>query len=239
MRITACPSWTTFTRKSTRCFRSCGDLDRARAFTQRLQDTAFELEHRLHGLAALELVVDVGGKHDLVLLDEEAGSLKPDQEILGGDDLRLGLADLRAWAERPGLDPPRGQAVGQRKVDLRCSVRSSRQRSRPEGGVGEVGADCGLDCWQRTKNWDGVPLFSQFILRLPPERHERHQRRRLGFFEGFTTRALNAGPGVPPPIPPIMPAGAIARLFSPPIPRSTSLKGLRSSMPISFCFVRL
>ena len=49
----------------------------------------------------LEVVVDVGREDDLVLLDEEPRGLQADEQVLGGDDLGLALADLGAVAHAP------------------------------------------------------------------------------------------------------------------------------------------
>ncbi len=145
MRMTAWPSCATFTRQSTRCSEPASIVDGPRRLLHRLQDAAVELEHDLDGLLRLELVVDVGREHDLVLLDEEPGRLEPDEQVLGRDDLGLALADLRAQAHRPALDLPGRQALGQGEIDLGGAVRAGGERGGPEGGVGEVGADDGLD----------------------------------------------------------------------------------------------
>ena len=88
------------------------DLHGVAARTERLQDAAFELENNLHGFPVLELVVDVGREDDFVFLDEEPRSLETDEQVFGCDDLRLGLTDLGAGPERPGLDLPGCQAIG-------------------------------------------------------------------------------------------------------------------------------
>ena len=52
---------------------------------------------------------------------------------------------LVPWPMRPDLDLPGGQVLGQRELDLGGAVGRRRQRGGPEGGVGEVRADDGLD----------------------------------------------------------------------------------------------
>ena len=121
------------------------DLHGPRGLLHRLEHAALELQHDLDGLLRLELVMDVGREHDLIFLDEEPGCLEPDEQVLGRDDLGLALADLRAQAHRPALDPPGRQALGQREIDLGGAFRAGVQRGGPEGGVGEVGSDNGRD----------------------------------------------------------------------------------------------
>ncbi len=143
--MTAWPSWATFTRQSTRCSEPAAISTVWAVSPSGSQDAAIELQHDLDGLLRLELVVDVGRQHDLVLLDEEPGSLEPDEQVLGGHDFRLGLAHLGARAHRPGLDLPGRQALGQGELDLGGAVGGGGEGGGPEGGVGEVGADDGLD----------------------------------------------------------------------------------------------
>ena len=121
--MTAWPSWATFTRQSTRCSEPAAISTVWAVSPSGCEDAAIELEHDLDGLLGLELVVDVGRQHDLVLLDEEPGRLEPDEQVLGRDDLRLGLADLGPEAHRPGLDLPGRQALGQGELDLGGAVR--------------------------------------------------------------------------------------------------------------------
>ena len=131
MRMTAWPSWATFTRQSTRCSEPAAISTVCAVSLHRLEDAAVELQHDLDGLLRLELVVDVGRQHDLVLLDEEPGRLEPDEQVLGRDDLRLGLADLGAQAHRPALDLPGRQALGQGELDLGGAVGAGGERRRP------------------------------------------------------------------------------------------------------------
>ena len=126
------------------------DFHGPRGVVHRLEHAALELEHDLDRLLGLELVVDVGREHDLILLDEEARGLKPDEQILGGDDLGLALADAGSRAHGPGLDLPGGQALGQRKIDLGGAVGGRGEGRGPESGVGEVGPDDGLNSGPRT-----------------------------------------------------------------------------------------
>ena len=134
--------------------RAGGDL--ARSATSRSsgsQDAALELEHDLDGLLRLELVVDVGREHDLVLLDEEPWGLKPDEQVLGRDDLGLGLADLRAQAHRPGLDLPGRQALGQGEVDLGGAVGRRSRAPRPRRRCRR--SWCGSTGWTAVSLADG------------------------------------------------------------------------------------
>ena len=126
-------------------FRPGSDLHGACAVAHWLEHTPFQLQHDLHGLRFLEFVVNVGREDDFVLLDEEPRSLKPDEQVLGSDDLRLGLADSRSRSKRPGLDLPGRQAVGQREVNKSGAVSRGHDRGGPERSIGEVRADGGLD----------------------------------------------------------------------------------------------
>ena len=145
MRTTASPSWTTLTRQSTRCSPPAAISTVCAVAPSGCEHAAVEFEDDLDLLLRLEVVVDVGREHDLVLLDEEPRGLQADEQVLGGDDLGLALADPASRAHGPGLDLPGRQALGQREVDLGDAVVVGRQRGDPVGGVGEVRADDGLD----------------------------------------------------------------------------------------------
>ena len=101
MRTTAWPSWTTLTRQSTRCSPPAAISTVCAGSSSGCQHAAVQFEDDLDGLLRLELVVDVGREHDLVLLDEEPRGLQPDEQVLVGDDLGLALADLGALAHAP------------------------------------------------------------------------------------------------------------------------------------------
>ena len=180
--------------------RAGGDLDGLGRLVQRLEHAAFELEHDLNRLLRLELVVDVGREHDLVLLDEEPRRLEPDEQVLGGDDLGLALADPGSRAHGPGLDLPGGQALGQGELDLGGAVGGRRQGGGPEGGVGEVGADDGLN----RRMLPGSPSNASAETTSPPLRLD--------------------GAGTPPRPWPLPGAGAMgaaatgAAIMAPPIP---------------------
>ena len=121
-----------------------GDLNLLCCLADGVKDAAVDLEHDLDGFLRRELVVDVGREHDLVFFDEESGRLQPNKQVLAGDNLRLGLADLGARAHGPALDLPGRQAVGQSKLYFGGAVGGRGEGGGPEGGVGEVGAEDGL-----------------------------------------------------------------------------------------------
>ena len=83
----------------------------------------------------------VGGEHDLISLDEEAGGLEADEEILVRHHLREGVADLGFCGPAAGRRAPGGQIVRPGEGDGRLTVRVGDHRWRPEGGVGEGRAD--------------------------------------------------------------------------------------------------
>ena len=103
MRTTAWPSWATLTRQSTRCSPPAAISTVWAARPSGCRTLPSSSRTTWTAFLRLELVVDVGREHDLVLLDEEPRRLEPDEQVLGRDDLRLALADLRsrAHASRP------------------------------------------------------------------------------------------------------------------------------------------
>ena len=101
--MTACPSWATLTRQSTRCSEPAAISTVRDRLAEWLQDAAIELKHDLDGFLLLELVVDVGRQHDLVLFDEEPRRLESDEQVLGRDNFRFGLSNLGPEAHGPGL----------------------------------------------------------------------------------------------------------------------------------------
>ena len=82
MRTTASPSRTTFTRQSTRCSPPAGISIVCSAARRQLERVAVELEPHVHLLVVWQVVVDVGGEHDFVLLDEEPRRLQRTMRFL-------------------------------------------------------------------------------------------------------------------------------------------------------------
>jgi len=105
-----------------------------------LQAGAFELQDDLHSLFRGEIVVDVGRDHDLVLLRKEARRLQADEQVLGGDGLRLALPHPRARAQRPDFELPGRQTFRHGHVDAGQTVGANAQLAAPERGVGEIAA---------------------------------------------------------------------------------------------------
>jgi hypothetical protein len=104
-----------------------------------LERLAVQFERDLHlFLAVVQVVVDVGREHHLVLLDEEPRRLQAEDEVLAGDDLGLALADRVPW--------PMPQTRIFQVVRFSGMVSSTSavpffvggERADPEGGVGEV-----------------------------------------------------------------------------------------------------
>src|SRR5207245_8179569 len=75
-----------------------GYLDLLGGVAEDLEGAALDLQGDGDVLGGLEVVVDVGGEDDLVLLGEEARRLEADEEVLLGEDLDVALADVGAGA---------------------------------------------------------------------------------------------------------------------------------------------
>ncbi len=102
------------------------------------QRAALQFEGNVHLLVGLEVVVDVGRQHHLILLHEEARRLHAHQQVLARDDFRLTLADLGAVAHRPDLDLPAGEVFRHGQRNLGDAVSVGRDGGVPISGVREV-----------------------------------------------------------------------------------------------------
>ena len=85
--------------------------------------------------------MDVGRDDDFVFINEESWCLKSNQKILLRGDFGLPLTNLGAETHRPRLDLPAGQALGHLEADFNQAALVGRDRTGPEGGIGEVRAD--------------------------------------------------------------------------------------------------
>ena len=181
------------------------DLDLLAGLAGDFEGAAIQFQDCRDLLRLVQIVVDVGGKDDLVAFDKEARRLQAEQQILAGHDLGRAFADPGALGECPGADLPAGEVFGHREINLDLAIGVGHQRRRPVRGIGKVLPDGnlrgGLAAATGTSS-RGALQGCAFCHRHPGHRrHRRGRRHRHGvghdhpFLHGHPAAAKTAAAG--------------------------------------------
>jgi len=140
----------------------------------KLQTPALQFQLSPYGLLRLEVVVNIGGQHHLILFDKEPRRLQPEQEILRCHHRRRSFADLGPVPHRPRLDRPPRQILRHLEPHLDNPIGVRHQPGIPIRRIRKILPHHGFDNLLAHRTSRGLFQFIRHPRFSGRHRHHRH-----------------------------------------------------------------